>query len=400
MDGQGGWVVHGRLDSWYARLASWYLEDEIHRGVNIAKSVAYISFKLDSWSTYYESSNMPPYYPTKSPASQSHTAKPKVQHVRKKAADKMGQVHKLILDHGKAGALKFDVDRRVVEAAAAYMGAEDGEIGFLYSGWAQSGLPHKRLADDAAWQVRTDHVSLVVQPGLRHTATGAPVPVGVPYGSRARLICIYLQSEALRCNSREVELGKSLHAWLRKLDISIGGKSMAAVRDQAERISRCRMSFQIKQGNRTGLVNQNILDTAMFVDDDSEQGSLFVERAKLSEMFYEQLRKHPVPVEEAAIKAISNNSMAIDVYCWLAYRLHVLEKSTPVSWKALHGQFGNGIASLVKFRQLFRATLDLATSVYPDAKIDVEERGVTLHPSKPPVPPKVLSGTNRLIKTV
>ncbi len=195
-------------------------------------------------------------------------------------------------------------------------------------------------------------MSLVVQPGLRHTATGDPVPVGVPYGSRARLICIYLQSEALRCNSREVELGKSLHAWLRKLDISIGGKSMAAVRDQAERISRCRMSFQIRHGNRTGLVNQNILDTAMFVDDDSEQGSLFVERAKLSELFFEQLQKHPGPgskkqlLKPFQITAWQSTSIAgspTDCTYWT--------KQPPCRWKSLHGQFGNGIASLVKFRQ-------------------------------------------------
>lgn len=292
----------------------------------------------------------------------------------------------------------MDVDRRIVEAASSYMGAEDGEVGFLYSGWAQSGLPHKRLDDTASWQVRTDHVSLIVQPGLRHTLTGDPIPVGVPYGSRARLICLFLQSEALRTRSREVELGQSLHAWLKKMGISISGKSMAAVRDQAERISRCRMSFQIKQGNRTGLVNQNILDTAMFVEDDSSQGSLFVERAKLSEMFFEQLQRHPVPVEEAAISAISNNSMAIDTYCWLAYRLHVLVEPTPVSWKSLHGQFGNGIARLDKFRQLFKSTLDLALSVYPDAKVDVSARGLVLNPSRPPVSPKIVSlATRRLI---
>jgi Plasmid encoded RepA protein len=92
-----------------------------------------------------------------------------------------------------------------------------------------------------------------------------------------------------------------LHAWLKRLEIPIGGKSMTAVRDQAERISRCRMSFQIKKGNRTGLVNQSILDTAMFVEDDSTQGSLFIEKAKLSEMFFEQLKNHPVPIEENAI---------------------------------------------------------------------------------------------------
>jgi hypothetical protein len=64
--------------------------------------------------------------------------------------------------------------------------------------------------------------------------------VGVPYGSRARLILLYLQTEAVRMNCREVELGRSLHAWLCRLEIPIGGKQMASVRDQAGRISRCR----------------------------------------------------------------------------------------------------------------------------------------------------------------
>jgi hypothetical protein len=202
----------------------------------------------------------------------------------------------------------------------------------------------------------------------------------------------------LRTNSREIELGKSLHAWLRRLDISIGGKSMAAVRDQAERISRCRMSFQIKHGNRTGLVNQNILDTAMFVDDESSQESLFVERAKLSEMFFEQLKRHPVPIEEAAIRSISNNSMAIDVYCWLSYRLHALSGPTLVTWKALYAQFGSGIARLDKFRACFKGTLELALSVYPDAKVEVDSRGLTLHPSRPAVSPRIVSMAARRLK--
>jgi len=303
----------------------------------------------------------------------------------------MAEIHRLLEQHGKQAVLQLDVDRRVVEAAAGYLSAEEGEVGFLYSGWAQSALPHKRLADDASWQVHTDHVSLVVQPGLRPSLTGDAVSVGVPYGSRARLIILYLQSEALKTNSREVELGKTLHAWLRRLDIPIGGKSMAAVKDQAERISRCRMSFQIKQGNRTGLVNQSILDTAMFVEDDSTQGSLFIEKAKLSELFFEQLKKHPVPIEENAIAMIANNSMAIDVYCWLAYRLHSLAGPKLVTWKALHAQFGRGLARLDHFRWYFTQTMDLALAVYPDARVDVDGRGLTLNPSRPPVAPKVVS---------
>jgi len=303
----------------------------------------------------------------------------------------MAEIHRLLEEHGKQAVLQLDVDRRIVEAAAGYMSAEESEVGFLYSGWAQSALPHKKLADDANWQVHTDHVSLVVQPGVRPSLTGDAIPVGVPYGSRARLIILYLQSEALKTHSREVELGKTLHAWLRRLEIPIGGKSMAAVKDQAERISRCRMSFQVKQGTRTGLVNQSILDTAMFIEDDSTQGSLFIEKAKLSEMFFEQLKKHPVPIEENAIAMIANNSMAIDVYCWLAYRLHSLSVPKLVTWKALHAQFGRGLARLDHFRWYFTQNVNLALAVYPDAKVNVDSRGLVLNPSRPPVAPKVVS---------
>jgi len=305
----------------------------------------------------------------------------------------LGKVHKLILDHGKEGTLLFDIDRPVIEAAAGYMASEDNDIGYLFSGWALAALPHKRLADDTAWQVTTDRVTLIVQPGLRPAASGTPVSVGVPYGSRARLILLYLQTEAVRTNNREVELGRSLHAWLRRLEILIGGKQMASVRDQAERISRCRLSFQIKQGTRTGLVNQHILDTSMFIEDEEAQGGLFVEKASLSQSFFDELKRHPVPVEEAAVRQIANNSLALDVYCWLAYRLHSLSAPITITWKALHGQFGQSVARLDHFKDHFRTVLQLAMSVYPEADVEEADSGIglILRPSRPPVQPKTSS---------
>lgn len=298
----------------------------------------------------------------------------------------MGEVHRLIAAQGKQEALKFDLDRRVVEAAAAYMTTEESEIGFVYAGWAQASLPHRRLADDSHWEIQTDRVSLIVQPGLRGVIGGSPVPVGVPYGSRARLIILYLQTEAIRTGRREIELGRSLHAWLKRLEIPIGGKSMKDVRDQAERISRCRLTFQISTAGRSGLINQNILDSAMFVSDQSTQDDLFIETARLSEGFFEQLQKHPVPIEEAAVKQIANNSMALDVYVWLSYRLHALNEARPVTWKALHSQFGRGIIRMDHFKQQFRDTLNLALAVYPEAKVDLDgQSGIVLKPSKPPV---------------
>ena len=303
----------------------------------------------------------------------------------------MGEVHRLLTEHGKQELLRSEVDRRVLDAAAAYMAAEEGEIGFVYAGWAQASLPHRKLADDAHWEIQTDRVSLIVQPGLRAIPGQSPVSVGVPYGSRARLIILYLQTEAIRTGSREIELGRSLHAWLKRLEIPIGGKSMKDVRDQAERISRCRLTFQISTAGRSGLVNQNILDSAMFVADDSTQGNLFIETAKLSEGFFEQLQKHPVPIEEAAVKQIANNSMALDVYVWLSYRLHSLREARAISWKALHAQFGRGIIRMDHFKQHFRETLELALAVYPEADVALDgTTGIILKPSRPPVPARIV----------
>jgi hypothetical protein len=143
--------------------------------------------------------------------------------------------------------------------------------------------------------------------------------VGVPFGSHARLILLYLQTEALRTGSREVELGGSMRQWLSRVGIPAGGMTGKSVRDQAERISRCKLTFDIQTGKHSsGLMQQTIVDRALFIEsDDGSQGRLSLETAKLSEGFFEQLRRHPVPLEEAAIKALSNNALpSTSIFGW------------------------------------------------------------------------------------
>src|SRR3954453_3967426 len=154
------------------------------------------------------------------------------------------------------------------------------------SGSTAASSPRRRR--DLAGRDRPRHVAGPARRPPRKT----PVQIGVPYGWRARLILLYLQSEALRTGSREISLGRSLNEWLRRLGIPVGGRSAKDVRDQAERISRCRMSFQIVQGGKSGLVNQSIMDTAMFVDEgEGTRGPMLLETATLSQMFYDQLKK-------------------------------------------------------------------------------------------------------------
>jgi hypothetical protein len=118
---------------------------------------------------------------------------------------------------------------------------------------------------------------------------------------------------------------------------------------------------------------------------------LALETAKLSEGFFEQLKRHPVPLEEAAIKALANNSAALDCYIWLAYRLHSLSTPRLITWKALKAQHGQGFSKLYHFKNKFPGVLALATAVYPEAKVEVTDQGVVLKPSRPPVAPRLLA---------
>jgi hypothetical protein len=96
-------------------------------------------------------------------------------------------------------------------------------------------------------------------------------------------------------------------------------------------------------------------------------------------------------IEESAVRAIANNSLALDVYAWLAYRLHVLVKPTPVSWQALKQQFGAGFNRMDNFKTTFTANLRLALAVYREAKVEGAQDGLILHPSPPPVAPRIVA---------
>lgn len=314
----------------------------------------------------------------------------------------MGTLHQLVLDVGRDEAMRLVMaeDRHLVRVAADVLAEERDGVGVTYSGFCQAALPHKRLPDGEAWVRRGDHVALMVEPGrLLRPGSAEPEMVGVPFGSRARLILLYLQTRAVRTGSREVELGRSMRDWLQRMGIPHGGKSYAEVRDQAARVSTCKLTFYYTAAKgRTGFSNERIVDDGLMLLAEDEVGgaaggageaprggTTFVERVRLSESFHAALRRHPVPIWEPALRHIQNNSMALDLYVWLAYRLHVLERPTPVRWAALHGQFGAGFKALRHFRPTFLANLRLAMATYPDARVDAGEEGLVLHPSRPPI---------------
>lgn len=297
----------------------------------------------------------------------------------------MASIHQLILRDGVSEARRQAAskhERALVEAAYRVLSEDAEKMGFTYSGFALTSLPHKPL-QELFWKREGHNVTLLLESGRDRTGK----PIGVPYGSYARFILLFLQSEAVRTGSREIELGRSMRVWLATMGLSIGGTTYRMVAEQARRISSCRLQFFASKGEVEVMKHGGFVDGSITMAGvDTDQPALWNDRVLLNEEFYRALREHPVPVSEAGLRAIGPRSMVIDVYIWLAYRLHALNRDVSVSWPALHAQFGAGFQLIRKFRAHFIECLELAMAAYPDARVSVDERGLVLRPSRPAIP--------------
>src|SRR3954466_7687883 len=107
----------------------------------------------------------------------------------------MTRVHQLILKEGIEEARKraeTKHDRLLVEAAYHVLSEDAEKIGFTYSGFALTSLPHKPQSE-LVWRREGHQLTLLIESGRDRSG----VPIGLPYGSYARFILLFLQSEAV-----------------------------------------------------------------------------------------------------------------------------------------------------------------------------------------------------------
>ena len=296
----------------------------------------------------------------------------------------MANVHRLIVEQGVEETRKQAVtkhERAVVEAAYQVLSEEADKLGFTYSGFALTSLPHKPQIDNV-WRREGHNLTMLLQGGVDRAGNS----LGVPYGSYARFILLFLQSEAVKSGSREIDLGRSMRVWLGHMGLSIGGTTYRLVNEQAQRISGCSLTFYTDRDNKEIMRRGGFVDGSITMADVlTDQPVLWQERVLLNEEFYQAMRAHPVPLSETALRAIGPRSMVIDIYIWLAYRLHALKGDVEISWLSLNAQFGAGYGRLRDFRSGFLGGLELALAVYPEARVSVDERGVVLRPSRPAI---------------
>ena len=153
----------------------------------------------------------------------------------------MDNVHWLIRTKGIEEARRQAVtkrERQVVEAAYQVLSDDEERIGFSYSGFALTSLPHKPI-QELTWKREGPNLILWLQSGL----DGNGKALGLPYGSYARYILLFLQSEAVKTRSRDIQLGRSMRVWLGTMGLSIGGTTYRMANEQARRILRLHAQF-------------------------------------------------------------------------------------------------------------------------------------------------------------
>lgn len=291
------------------------------------------------------------------------------------------------------------VVNRILDASAAIYGADPDDIAFLHSTLAMCSLPYRRPTETTVeFERRNGRASLLITAGkLMDPRSGNWVQQGLPFGPRARLILVHLCSEALRHKSQVVEVGDSMSAFMRQLGIQpTGGRkgTISGFKEQINRLAAARMQIGLWSGEESmSLEAKPIKSINIWFPEDPRQRILWNSTIVLDPTFYESLQRFAVPLDPRAISALKHNSLALDIYAWLAHRLHRVRNPSGdfVPWSSLYTQFGETYDRARDFRVRFRAALRQATAVYPAAKLEETGPGFKLFPSAPPIAKRLVA---------
>jgi hypothetical protein len=306
------------------------------------------------------------------------------------------------------------IQQRLIDAAAFSIEQPDAQtLLYQHTVFCQTSLPYRNPGDDArTWERSNGDVQLEVIAGkAMHPDLGRFVPVGLPFGPKCRLVLMHINQRAIVTESQTIEIEDTLSKFVRKvLNLDSHGRNIRVVKVQLARLSASSIRLGIVRDGHALTVNSQIVTAFdVWFPKDDRQRVLWPSTISLSHEYFQSLMNHAVPLDETHIAALSHSALALDIYTWLAQRLHRIPVAKParVSWAALHGQFGQGYnpEHMSKFRQVFRVALKEVLTVYKAARIDDEDpkapriyrqgnsilyrekpaKGLTFYNSPPPV---------------
>lgn len=231
---------------------------------------------------------------------------------------------------------------------------------------------------------------------------------GLPYGVYPRLLVMWLAREAIRRRNLPIEQARviplpgSLAKFMREVGINSrsGGErgAIAAVRTQMKSLFATMIGRDIEgyTGDRSlvDLDNTLIAESAhVWWDPQPEEAIDFGGHVTLSAAFYADLTSAVVPLDAGMVRQLRRSPLALDVYCWLTYRMSYLRGITVVTWDQLRGQFGAGYPDTTRgrldFKRKIRIAFDKVEAAWPEVSADLTANGIMLKPGSPSVPRKL-----------
>ena len=240
-------------------------------------------------------------------------------------------------------------------------------------------MPFRDPGDEVrTWERLNGNVHLKCNAGKPCTRSRAVwFLLGLPFGPKARMILMHINQQALQQKTPEIEIQNTLTKFVRRtLELAPHGRNMRTVKEQLARLSAASIRLGVVKDGHAVTVNSQIVTAFdIWFPKDDRQRVLWPSTIRLSLDYWESLKAHAVPLDEDHIARLSHSALALDIYAWLANRLHRIPANKPVtvSWPALHGQFGQGYARINNFRAAFRVALKEVLTLYKTARIDLNE---------------------------
>lgn len=289
------------------------------------------------------------------------------------------------------------IEQRRIKTAIHRLGNEAtiGEAAFQHSVLCQTSFPYRNPGEEYYWKKEQGNVSLSVQCLKKtHPKTKESIYLGLPYGTKARLIMAHINTEAIRNQTSMIDVENSMTQFIKRIGLATKGHNYYAVKDQLARIAASVISLEYITDDERSFNTQFsfIKNYDLWFPKDSKQRVLWPSCIELSTDYLESLMKHAIPLDERALAALSNNAMALDIYTWLAQRLHRVNPAKPqfLTWATMKKQFGEGYGRMSHFKTTFRKTLEMVLLQYREANIEEDKnKGFLLKNSPSPIQKKL-----------
>ena len=209
----------------------------------------------------------------------------------------------------------------------------DPDLGFMARMMALCSLPRTNPGDRLQYKRVNGPYKLVMIAGA---------DCKLPFGNLPRLLLAWVSTEAVRTQSRELVLGRSLAEFMRTLGVySSGGRVQIRLRNQMRRLFSAHVQLVYEDEHGEARVSSSVADRTEFWWNERkpDEPVLWESKIRLGEDFFNEIIQHPVPIDMNTLTALRRWALGLDLYLWLVHRTFALTSPLRLSWPHLYHQF-------------------------------------------------------------